>query len=400
MKILFLTLAYPEGEVSRNLYVDLMREFKDRGDEVFVICQREKRYDKQTELKNELGIQVLRVRTGNVTKTGLLEKGISTLLIERQFIKAVKEYFKNIRFDLIIYSTPPITFVKVVEFIKKRDGSKTYLLLKDIFPQNAVDLGIIKERSLIWQYFRKKERNLYALSDNIGCMSEANVDYVIKHNSEVDRNKVEVCPNSIKPVEMHDYSSIERNDIRLKYNIPTESVLYIYGGNLGKPQGIDFLMDVLDSVKNMENIFFLIIGSGTEFNKIKTEVIRSKQMNIKIEEYMPKNEFDEILSVSDVGLVFLDKRFTIPNFPSRINSYMEFGLPILAATDLNTDVKDMLHEAKCGLWSPSGDLESFMHNVVNLNSNEVLRLEMGSNGRTYLEENFTVDRTYEIIISH
>ncbi|WP_342421225.1 glycosyltransferase family 4 protein [Paenibacillus sp. FSL E2-0178] len=377
-----------------------MREFKDRGDEVFVICQREKRYDKQTELKNELGIQVLRVRTGNVTKTGLLEKGISTLLIERQFIKAVKEYFKNIRFDLIIYSTPPITFVKVVEFIKKRDGSKTYLLLKDIFPQNAVDLGIIKERSLIWQYFRKKERNLYALSDNIGCMSEANVDYVIKHNSEVDRNKVEVCPNSIKPVEMHDYSSIERNDIRLKYNIPTESVLYIYGGNLGKPQGIDFLMDVLDSVKNMENIFFLIIGSGTEFNKIKTEVIRSKQMNIKIEEYMPKNEFDEILSVSDVGLVFLDKRFTIPNFPSRINSYMEFGLPILAATDLNTDVKDMLHEAKCGLWSPSGDLESFMHNVVNLNSNEVLRLEMGSNGRTYLEENFTVDRTYEIIISH
>lgn len=123
-------------------------------------------------------------------------------------------------------------------------------------------------------------------------------------------------------------------------------------------------------------------------------------MNIKIEEYMPKNEFDEILSVSDVGLVFLDKRFTIPNFPSRINSYMEFGLPILAATDLNTDVKDMLHEAKCGLWSPSGDLESFMHNVVNLNSNEVLRLEMGSNGRTYLEENFTVDRTYEIIISH
>ncbi|KWX85012.1 glycosyl transferase [Paenibacillus riograndensis] len=400
MRILFLTLAYPEGEGSRNLYVDLMSEFKERGDEVFVICQREKRYDKETELKYENGIQVLRVKTGNVTKTGFIEKGISTLLIERQFIKAVKEHFKNIKFDLVIYSTPPITFVKVVEYIKKRDGSKSYLLLKDIFPQNAVDLGIIKERSLIWYYFRKKERKLYTLSDNIGCMSKANADYVIKHNAEIDINKVEVCPNSIKPVDLPCHSSIEREKIRSKYNIPTESVVYIYGGNLGKPQGIDFLIDILDSVKNMENIYFLIIGSGTEFDKIKNQIVINEQMNTRLEEYMPKNEFDEILSVSDVGLVFLDKRFTIPNFPSRINSYMEFGLPVLAATDVNTDVKDMLHEANCGLWSQSGDLKGFKNNVITLNSDEKLRLEMGSNGRAYMEENFTVDKTYEIIVAH
>ncbi|AIQ20133.1 glycosyl transferase [Paenibacillus sp. FSL H7-0357] len=400
MKILFLTLAYPEGEDSRNLYVDLMREFKDRGDEVYVICQREKRYEKETELKNEFGIQVLRVKTGNVTKTGFLEKGISTLLIERQFIKAVKEYFKDIRFDLIIYSTPPITFVKIVDYIKKRDRSKSYLLLKDIFPQNAVDLGIIKERSMLWHYFRRKERSLYAISDNIGCMSKANVDYVIKHNTEVDINQIEVCPNSIKPVQMRTHSSIERNRIRSKYNIPSDAVVYVYGGNLGKPQGIDFLIDVLKCLENIERTYVLIVGSGTEFEKIKNQITISKQKNTRLEKYMPKNEFDEILSVSDVGLVFLDARFTIPNFPSRLNSYMEFRLPILAATDVNTDVKDMLHEAKCGLWSKSGDLEGFKNNVTTLNNSEKLRLEMGSNGRAYLEENFTVDKTYKIIVSH
>ncbi|MEK5030428.1 glycosyltransferase family 4 protein [Paenibacillus sp. FSL R7-0302] len=377
-----------------------MREFKDRGDEVFVICQRERRYGKETELKNESGIQVLRVRTGNVTKTGFLEKGLSTLLIERQFIKAAKEYYKGIKFDLILYSTPPITFVKVVEYFKKRDGSKTYLLLKDIFPQNAVDLGIIKEKSLIWYYFRKKERKLYSVSDNIGCMSKANANYVLEHNKEVNINKVEVCPNSIKPVDVPCQSLARREELRLKYNIPKGSVVYIYGGNLGKPQGMDFLINTLNSMKNIENIYFLIIGSGTEFDKIKNHISVNKQTNVRLEQYMPKNEFDEILSVSDVGLVFLDRRFTIPNFPSRINSYLEFGLPVLAATDVITDVKDMLYEAKCGLWSESGDLESFRDNIITLSSNQMLRLEMGSNGRTYLEENFTVDKTYEIIVAH
>ncbi|MEK4047175.1 glycosyltransferase family 4 protein [Paenibacillus sp. FSL H8-0048] len=377
-----------------------MNEFKDRGDEVYVICQREKRYDKETEISNEYGIQVLRVRTGNVTKTGFLEKGISTLLIERQFIKAAKEYFKEIKFDLILYSTPPITFVKVVEYFKKRDGSKTYLLLKDIFPQNAVDLGIIKEKSLIRYYFRNKEKSLYQISDNIGCMSKANVDYVINHNNEVSSSKIEVCPNSIKPVDIPSHSLKEKEDIRIKYKIPKDSVVYIYGGNLGKPQGVDFLIDILDSIKDLKNIYFLIIGSGTEFDKIKKQIALSNQINVRLEQFMPKNEFDEILSVSDVGLVFLDKRFTIPNFPSRINSYLEFGIPILAATDVNTDVKDMLYEAKCGLWSESGDLDSFRNNIISLNSNEELRLEMGSNGRGYLEENFTVDKTYEIIVAH
>ncbi|WP_019908920.1 glycosyltransferase family 4 protein [Paenibacillus sp. HW567] len=399
MKILFLTLAYPD-DGSKNLYVDLMQEFKDRGDEVYVTCQREKRYGKETELSVESGIHVLRVKTGNVTKTGFIEKGISTLLLENQFIEAIKKYYNHVQFDLVIYSTPPITFVKIVEYIKKRDGSKSYLLLKDIFPQNAVDLGMIKERSLVWHYFRKKEKKLYEISDHIGCMSQGNVDYVIEHNIEVGSYKIEVCPNSIKPVEMPQTSQSEKNNIRAKYNIPHDSVLYTYGGNLGKPQGIDFLLKFIESIKSMENIYLLIVGSGTEYEKIKDHLIESKQTNTRLEKYLPKNEFDEILMASDVGLIFLDPRFTIPNFPSRLNSYMEFGLPILAATDINTDVKDMLYEAKCGLWSRSGDLEDFKNNVINLNSNEKLRLEMGSNGRVYLEENFTVDRTYKIIVAH
>ena len=125
-------------------------------------------------------------------------------MIESQFLNAIKKYFADIKFDLILYPTPPITFVKVVEYVKKRDGAKTYLLLKDIFPQNAVDIGMMSKtgvKGLLYKHFRRQEKKLYAISDCIGCMSLANMDYIIKHNPEVESKKVEVCPNSIEVID-------------------------------------------------------------------------------------------------------------------------------------------------------------------------------------------------------
>lgn len=78
----------------------------------------------------------------------MIEKGISTLMIEGQFLRAIKKHFNDVTFDLVIYSTPPITFEKVILFIKERDLANSYLLLKDIFPQNALDLNMFSKKVL------------------------------------------------------------------------------------------------------------------------------------------------------------------------------------------------------------------------------------------------------------
>ena len=88
---------------------------------------------------------ILRLKIGNIQKVNSIEKGISTILIEPLFINGIKKYFSNVRFDLVLYATPPITFAKVIKFIKKRDRAKSYLMLKDIFPQNSLDLGMLSE---------------------------------------------------------------------------------------------------------------------------------------------------------------------------------------------------------------------------------------------------------------
>ena len=194
LNILFLTLGFSE---SRGIYTDLMQEMKHNGNDIYVVTPIERRYKQKTSISNINGLNVLKVKTGNLQNVNIIEKGIATLLLERQFIKGIDKYFENVKFDLIVYSTPPITFSNVVSHVKKRDGSKTYLMLKDIFPQNAVDIEIMKKKSIIYKFFRRKEISLYNISDYIGCMSKANVDFILSNNKFLDESKVEILPNTI-----------------------------------------------------------------------------------------------------------------------------------------------------------------------------------------------------------
>ena len=182
MNILFLSIGEFDSIYQREIYPDLLREFVKHGHEVYVVSSSEKRRGKQTELVDEGHAHLLKVQIGNITKTNLFEKGISTIMISIHYKHAIKRYLSNKKIDLIMYSTPPITLDGVVKYEKNYYGAPTYLLLKDIFPQNAVDLEMFSKKGLkgiIYQYFRNKEKNLYDLSDYIGCMSYANVKYIL-----------------------------------------------------------------------------------------------------------------------------------------------------------------------------------------------------------------------------
>ena len=164
-------ISFPDIRKDSNLYTDLAQEFANNGHEVYVVTMTEKKLNEKTKFEDELGLKVLRVKSGNLFGVNFIQKGITTLRIPHLYIKAIKEYFSGIKFDLILYPTPPITLAPVVSFIKKRFDCKSYLILRDIFPQNAKDLGMI-HNNFIFRYFRKQEQNLYEMSDYIGCMSQ------------------------------------------------------------------------------------------------------------------------------------------------------------------------------------------------------------------------------------
>jgi glycosyltransferase involved in cell wall biosynthesis len=192
----------------------------------------------------------------------------------------------------------------------------------------------------------------------------------------------------------------QKKSIRIKYKIPLNSIVFIYGGNLGKPQGLDFLLKVLESNRDDLKVFFVIIGSGTEYPRIKTWFERNNHANAILLPGMPKNDFDQIVQSCDVGMIFLDKRFTIPNYPSRLLSYLEFKMPVIAATDPNTDVGKRAVENGYGFWSLSGDLEKTNQNISRIINDPDLIREIGECGYRFLKKNYIVENSYKIIMRH
>jgi glycosyltransferase involved in cell wall biosynthesis len=376
-----------------------MEEFSANGHNVFVVCSRERRYGKKSELEESQGIKVLRLKTLNITRTrNWIEKGLSMILLPSIMIQGINKFLPDIHFDLVLYSTPPITYNKIIKYLKHKYHSTAYLLLKDITPQNAVDMALLHKGSILWRYFRRKEKQLYAISDFIGCMSPANIKFLLSHNHHLPPEKIEICANSMRLRERNVTTSIKK--IKSKYEIPSNKVVVLYGGNLGKPQGIGFLLEILKVNHDNSKIFFLIIGSGTEYEIIKNNIENNNYSNVSLKEYIPKKEYDEILQIADIGLLFLDKRFTIPNFPTRILDYMEFKLPIIAATDSNTDIGSIIEFNKCGFGVLHGDISSFQNRLQILLSDDSLRNQMGNNARALFEKEYTTFKAYQTIINH
>ena len=400
MNLLFLTLLDFDNLDEHNIYTDLLRKFHKEGHNVYVISPVERKKNKDTKYIEDDRIHILKLKIGNIQKTNNIEKGISTVTLEGKFISAIKKYFSDVKFDLVLYSTPPITLQKAVRYVKKRDNAVTYLLLKDIFPQNAVDMGMLSKtgiKGILYKYFRNKEKKLYATSDYIGCMSQANVDYVIKHNPEVNPERVEICPNCIEVIENN--ISIEKKvKIRQKYDIPLDKLVFIYGGNLGKPQGIDFLIECLKSQESNKNAFFFIVGDGTEYSKLENYVNGSRTSNVKVMQRLPKEDYDMVVGACDVGLICLDYRFTIPNFPSRLLGYMQAAVPILAITDETTDIREVIEEGQFGWWCNSSLIEKFNENIKEIEGADLSK--KGENAHQYLEKHYGVDNAYDIIMEH
>ena len=360
MKILFLSLDSFDTYETDNMYSDLLREAINRGHDVFSVIPSGK--EGKSELVESMGSRILKLYTGQVTgNTNFIKKGIATLRLGGRYKHAVKKYCKGEKFDLILYATPPITIYKAIKYAKKKTGAKTYLLLKDIFPQNAVDLGILGRRGLkgiITRYFRSVEKKYYAISDRIGCMSRRNVEYLLEHNPSIGENKVCINPNTVDVSRVNDAHE-DSEGVRNKYSIPQEARIFIYGGNLGRPQDVPFIVECLKANADKPDRFFIISGKGGDYGILKAYFDEYKPTNMALINGLPKNEYNELVSVCDVGLIFLAYRFTIPNYPSRLLSYMQYGLPVISCTDESTDVGDDIVRGEFGWKCYSNDVAGF-----------------------------------------
>lgn len=376
MNILFISMSLELG--CKDLYCDLIDSLLKRDHKITVVRSLSN-ITNTTFQQKESGFSVLDVKTGDPFSQNLFKKGLNQIMIGTYLKRAIKKYLSKENFDLILYATPPVTLAGVVKFCKEKYHAKTFLMLKDIFPQNAVDLGMMSKTGIIYKYFRNQEKKYYKYSDYIGCMSQANLEYVLKHNPEVKKEKIHIFPNSIEI------------DFTGKTIFNEDKTVFMFGGNLGKPQNISFLIDLSRRLKGYSKAEFIIVGGGTEQGKIIEYVTNEKPANLKFNRRLPQEEYEKLLQTADVGLISLDPRFTIPNVPSRMQSYMKLKKPILAITDTATDIKTMILDNDCGWWCDARNVSDAEKIIKTICEDKENQKKKGLNGFEFLKAEFDVE---------
>jgi glycosyltransferase involved in cell wall biosynthesis len=396
MNILFISIAWPlPGE--RNLYTDLMDEFMLHGHQVHVVGTWANGKGNGQDINMENEISVLRINSGQIRKTSYIRKAGMLLTLGGKIRRAVKEHFANEQYDLIIAPTPPITLSVLFRKLKKFYRAPFYLLLKDIWPQGSVDLKVFRKYSLPWLYFRMHERRVYRIADNIGTMSALGASYILSKNKFIPDNKVEVCPNSIRPSE--EIPMNEGHEIRDKYGIPRDACVFIFSGNLGIGHGLHFLAEAIQALSDYPKAYFVIGGSGTHFQYLEDKVKDLLLENVFLYNWLPREDFEKILATSDVGLILL-YRYTSPQFPSRLLSYFDYAKPALCAVNKATDIGSIVEEELCGRSVNHGDLNGFTDAVKFFCEQIDKRKLMGINGRKLLMNKYTARHSYQIIMNH
>lgn len=397
MKVLFISIAWPSpGE--RNLYSDLMEEFVNQGHEIFVLCADESITANKVGYENR--INILRVSTLRLRKVNKYQKAIALINLGLRLNKGLLEHWSDVRIDLLISHSPPVTLSGLLKSLHKRYNVPLYYLLKDIWPHGPADLSLIKRHGFIYYYMRRHEIRLYKTVDFIGCMSPKNVDFVLRKNSFLSKDKVEVCPNTITPRQL--IISENKNAIRKKHGIPEDAVVFIFSGNIGKGHGLSFYLDAIEKMKDFDKAFFLIGGSGQYYDFVLKEISRRRLTNIRTYIKLPSHVFDNILLASDVGVILLDSKYTVPQFPSRLLAYLEAKMPILCLVNKDTDIGKIVENAGCGLSVLHGDINSTLQAIKYFcdNTKSEAINNMRNNSRTLLYEKYTSSNAYNIIMKH
>ena len=403
MNVMFITIENVKSFETRSIYMDLVNKFIEKGHYVTVLSACEKR-DRNSSDSNyysydEKG-EIFKVNTMNVTKTtNFVMKGLGLIFLLPKFRIAAMKAMKNRTYDLVFYGSPPITVYSAVKAVKKKQNAYSYLLLKDIWPYDCLFGDVLTQKGwkkIAFDYLVYLARQLYNASDTIGCMSPANIKFLTDHEPLLDINKIEVNPNSIEPFGKK-LSMNNICNIRKKYNIPENKVVFVYGGSLGIPQGIDFALESVRDAQKVEDAYFVFVGAGTEFKKIEVYVEQNKLENFLLLPSMTKDEYETLVYACDVGLIYLNHECLAPNYPSRLLTYLQASIPVLCATDTYTDVGKIAFENEYGFWCESLNTDQFVKYVRQLCEQDI-REYMGCNGREYLINNYTAECSYNKII--
>ena len=389
MKILLVTDSYPpEIRSASHLMLELAEELRSRGHQITVMTTwPEYNLDQDStprqfsELEDEAGIQVLRIKTLPHHNVNYLVRGIAQLLMPLQFLWKVRQH--RLQADAVIVYSPPLPLALVGVWLRSK--ARFLLNVQDLFPQNAIDLGVLRNP---WQtqFFRWLEGYVYRKADVITVHSEGNRSSVLQQYPNLG-NKLRILHNWVDIG--HHQSATLTVDFRAKWKI-TQRYVAVFAGVMGPSQYLERVLEVAELVqKQQPDLLFLLVGDGVEKSRLAQLVAQKNLSNVRFEGFIGRDVYPDLLRICSLGLVCLSPQNQTPVVPGKILGYMAAGLPVVAFLQSQSDGHEIVQAAECGVAADSADLDACVEAFKKM-LRQAERFEaIGAAGRNYAIQHFS-----------
>jgi len=388
IRILFLSHFYPPemgGAASR--ISGLAKWLVKFGHEVTVITgypnyPTGKIYPEYKNKKNKVefidGVKILRVRVFAASYQSVFVRLLNyfTLLISAFWI-GISE--KN-KYDIIIASSPPLTIGILGRFLSKIHKIPWIFDIRDIWPDVAVEAGMLKENGVIHRLSDYLAKYLYRKASYITPVTDHKIIKI--ETAGIPLNKMSLVSNGVDFDLIDDARNI---NWRLELDL-NDKFIVVYAGLIGIAQGVNVILETAIKLKDNTDIHFLIVGEGVEKLKLQNRVKKLKLRNITFLSNQPKELISSLLNISDIALIPLVSDKLLDAVPSKLLEAWACKLPVILVA--GGEAADIVTKIQGGIALNSGDVNGIKKAIIDLQDSPELRNKYILNGFKYVSKSF------------
>lgn len=392
MKVLLVVDDYlpSSTKIAAKMMHELALEFIKRGNQVYVVTPGINLESSYYSFDLD-GVTIYQFASGEIKNVSKFKRAINETLLSFRAWNSLKHILKQLNCELIVYYSPSIFWGLFIRKLRDIWKARTYLILRDFFPQWAIDNGLLRSNSIITKFFQFFEKINYSSADKIGLMSPGNLKWFgIKYK---DQSKLEVLYNwvSDRPLKIESYP------YRTRYNLHNKLVFF-YGGNIGHAQDMSQILRLAKNLRKNQDVYFVLVGTGDEVALVRETIQKDSLTNLLLLDPVPQNEFIHMLAEFDIGLFCLNRDHTTHNFPGKILSYLVQSKPILGSVNPGNDLKEVIGNSKAGIVVEAGDDSTFLEAATKLLDKNIREL-YAKNCNVLLKQIFSVESACDRIQS-
>lgn len=392
MRIVLIADTFPPLRSSGAVQLrDLSREFARQGHTLCVLLPATNQQE-QWRLEVSDGVQLLRLRAPKTKDVGYVRRTLAEFAMPFAMLSNLrKSLLADERWDGIVWYAPSIFHGPLVSAIKRASGCKSYLIIRDIFPDWAVDMGLMG-RGLPYHFFNLVARYQYSVADIIGVQTPGNRRYFDSWSEKPDR-KLEVLQNWLeKPAQM-------QCSIRVDQTALAGRRIFVYAGNMGVAQGMGILVDLAHKLRSRSNIGFLFVGRGSDAEHLKSAAKLRQLDNLMFFDEIDPDEIPDLYAQCDVGIVALDPRHKSHNIPGKFLTYMQSGLPVLANINAGNDLAGVIRNQRVGQVCETNQVEELVQLTEKLLEQIELDDSLSVRCKDLFNREFAVESTVKQIVA-